>query len=1236
MNVHEPFGLKNRRKTQVSSLEAKLNFSKLKYLRRRSNSTRKVNILKDNNIQNNPININILDRKNKKNLLDNNIKTKPALSKKFTYYKFGNNKVNNYNDNIYEKNTNDILNAKTQRLLNRYSLINNNNNNNKENLIRKKTTVNPVDKTYVSDLNIIERNIKSIINKMKNEIERKNKKPEISNSISPLMVRNRLFSSPSLKLLFTKRKINNRKSKNKRGSLIIETYHTKELNNSFFKENKIRRSKSFNFSEQQKKKIFKKFKKKNNFKNMLTNYFTINSDNIFDNDSDNEENLKGIAILPTSNYIFTFDLLLIIANLYTFIFFPLSIAHNRDIRNKDSIIKEIIHYLIDLIYICDLIISFFRGFYNYEMDIIKNNKKIVSNYLKKDFTSDLLEAIPIFSMIRIFIKYNNNIYSYNSENLIKFITILLFIKPFKIFKIIRKKHNRALEDFYSYLSENFYLEQLAKFLIYFFIFFLFVHLFVCLHIYFAFQSYPNWLIHTNIINDSFFVKYITSFYFMITTMTTVGYGDIICISFIERIYHIILLVIGTLLYTFLVSKIGNYLRDESHEQIKLNKDLNILENIRVSYPTMSFKLYNKIKNHLLSIFKKRKKAGISILINGVPDAIKNDLLFKIYFNVINEFTIFKNVKNSNFIIQVLTSFIPIVSKKEEIIILEGEIIQNIVFVKDGKLSMEISIDLNNPIISIKNYLENNFIGISRQEELQKHNINDRINTLLHTKKNTYNDLKSRIDNIISNNQNNTSNNNTIYNNHGLSIDLGRMDFERSEIEERDNENFQIIKIMDIRKNEHFGSIHILLEQSSPFTLKTKSRIANLFLLPKLDVMTISKNFPNIWKRLENKSYHNLVSIKKRTFNILKKFYNTNIINKNTKESNINFNLDLTKNSEILFPERKQSIITNNLRTITIKKTINTSTDKESFKSGKKYINNSFKRNKLYIEYNDKKKNSIDSFEKELNISVDSINSINSNFQNSTNKKEDSYIKRIGSKDLNQNIKTKELEKIFSFQVNNENNKNNGLIPKNRLSIKSELNIQFKKNNEKYKNKQTHIIKDKIDLNKFYDDSSNMSNDSYKYSEQKTKEIIEDYNDTKILTLEDVNKNFSEKIKRKIKKRKIIQKLKELLKLTGLKINKNILKQNSINKSNANESEKLNCLEYSISSINNKILSKIFETSYNEDINLSVTKNNKYFIEQSFKKIKVESFEIKSSYKNINKLTNGKIIKSKKYKIFKKI
>ena len=39
---------------------------------------------------------------------------------------------------------------------------------------------------------------------------------------------------------------------------------------------------------------------------------------------------------------------------------------------------------------------------------------------------------------------------------------------------------------------------------------------------------------------------------------------------------------------------------------------------------------------------------------------------------------------------------------------EKEFIENIVFVKDGRLSMEISIDLNDPYKSIEKYLEINF------------------------------------------------------------------------------------------------------------------------------------------------------------------------------------------------------------------------------------------------------------------------------------------------------------------------------------------------------------------------------------------------------------------------------------------------------------------------------------------------------------------------------------------------
>ena len=177
--------------------------------------------------------------------------------------------------------------------------------------------------------------------------------------------------------------------------------------------------------------------------------------------------------------------------------------------------------------------------------------------------------------------------------------------------------------------------------------------------------------------------------------------------------------------------------------------------------------------------------------------------------------------------------------------------------------MEAYIDLNDPLNSIITYLKNNFVGISRQEEIKNYNyfkrVNIPINKNIENGKN-FNNLKEEIDNFLLDNKE-LLNDNSREDKNRLSMDLGRIDFSRNEISQNNNQNLHIIKIIDVRKNEHYGDIHMLLEQTSPFTLKTKTRIAELLLLRKHDALIMSRNFSNIWRRIQNKSYHNIVSIK---------------------------------------------------------------------------------------------------------------------------------------------------------------------------------------------------------------------------------------------------------------------------------------------------------------------------------------------------------------------------------------
>ena len=90
-----------------------------------------------------------------------------------------------------------------------------------------------------------------------------------------------------------------------------------------------------------------------------------------------------------------------------------------------------------------------------------------------------------------------------------------------------------------------------------------------------------------------------------------------------------------------------------------------------------------------------------------------------------------------------------------------------------------------------------------------------------------------------------------------------------------------MKILDIRKNEHFGDVYLFLDQPAPLTLKVKSRKAKIFILKKKDALSINNIHHNIMNRIRQKSFRNLISIKKKTLHILKK-YMSNELNKAKK------------------------------------------------------------------------------------------------------------------------------------------------------------------------------------------------------------------------------------------------------------------------------------------------------------------------------------------------------------------
>ena len=931
-------------------------------------------------------------------------------------------------------------------------------------------------------------------------------------------------------------------------------------------------------------KLANKYRKLNRAKNLY--------DSIDDDETDKEME-DDYVINPETKTICIFDFLITIFFLYNFYISTINLCKERCFCSSKNTISfsDILLFFNDLLCICDLIISFFRGYYNFEYKLIKSNHLILINNLKYNFIFDFLSAIPIFTIsnhICLKNKINIQCFKYEMPGILIFIKLCSVLKTLKVKKIINHKENQAMEKFYELFSDNYTIEKTITILIYTAIYLGILHCIVCIHIFIGKNSYSNWLILTQAENDSFCVIYIKSLYFIITTLTTIGYGDIICQSFIERIFQIIILAIGSIFYPYVISTIGNLTKKDSSAKIKQSNKLSMLEKIRKDYPNISFKLYSNIHKYLESKSSSFIKNDVNSFIQSLPFSLKNNILFTMYSSSITNFKFFKKNHNSVFIAEVLNNFIPSISKKNEFLIYEGEFVEQIIFIKDGKISLFAAINMEEPSRSLDKYFFDNFSPFTNEEEknIIMENMNNK--TIISTIGDlTYDNAKNKLNHAFKTikYENNTDDEN---NNLHFPTNIYKSKYNHFDIKGgaiiNDEGNYQYLKIIDIRKNEHFGCVFMTLKKPCPLSLQVKSKIAELFLLKKDQALYLSKSYPNIWRKLYGKEFHNLKIIKKKTFSILKKYIE---INKLLINNNIN---DILNKNELTLDDL--NYLENSAlgeRTILNMKRQNDNNIKNNNTSSIKNINQSNKSNKsIKYEYD---KNNI------LNI-----DSLRMTLENKI--KNNRRVRRNSTYTYKKNV----LLPSRSFGQVNQKETNKNFENSKKTCGKSTSNgvIKEKIKNEKFiresEEKKLRTLKNFLIQSRNYFFNNNNS---------KQAEINSQKNNNGIINLTTL-KNST---KKNCLKNSFIQK-------------DNISNKNKINDSQILNKKKKKKVDFNLNSTKeNEILNDLKDIC-EEETNFSFCsiKKEKYF---NIEKLLIDrnlNFEILSSYQNLNKISKGKYIK----------
>ena len=1015
------------------------------------------------------------------------------------------------------------------------------------------------------------------------------------------------------------------------------------------------------------KTILKHFEKQNKEKNFRCLLF---KGNVYDSLNDDEESEIEIDeyfcyFEPNSKFLYVIDSIMFISSLIILLYLPFYLAKNLYFCQNIFDINSIMFYLIDFFYIIDLAISFYRSYYNFDEYLVKQNLLICINYFKTWFLLDLISAIPIFSILKSMeskciginiykdIQLNNGNHShYYNTNPHNIHYLLVLIKVIKTLKIIKK--NIAVHKIGTFLCGSDFLTDWGNVILYSFFLLSFLNLSSCLFIFIGRNSFHSWIYLDSLEIKSFFHIYIGAIYYLIATVTTVGYGDLIGKNIKEIVFQVINLIAGTCIYSWLISSISNYIQKMNGSNSQYEKKLQILEEIKLNNPHLNNKLYDKILRLLHYRKYHEDETEKNIVLNSLPNSLKNSLIIEMYKKFINDFIFFRGIDNKEFIVQIISKLKPIIGIKGDTLIKEGEYIDDIIFIKDGILSLEICIDLNYPEQSIEQYLtENGYIQKNEKDEQKIKSDKSSNKNLFFNKsykhvKTTFGDFYYGL--IKQKTKKYVNNNNEM--NKSLK-DINNSSDQDYEIEK----NIKRIKILDIRKNEHFGDVLMFLNKKSPLCVRVRTNKADLLLLKKLDALKISTNYPNIWKRIIKKPLANSKLIKNLTFKMLATFCNYHGIKTNLfKKRKKNKEYPPYYLKPVLYSENKNSHkkkedklkLLSNLQTLDQKDDSIVIYEDKSQKNNSIIVkNNENKENNENNENNQKYKSDItnEDYSKKniLKIKFDQnykeilvLNNEINNYKSKTYDKNNNNLSLFNlhiNKRKTQSLSYDEQEKKVK-NLNNNNLISSFSFNNSKIMIKNNFSSKDNKNNNLSSTKS--IYKPTL----FKKSDKNINNNEIPY-------ISEDKNLNISNNLENLLNSSNNKSKYYEKNNDI-----ENLEFKSYEINDEIYPgENFIIKTYENEKPK-NLITSKKEDSRKIITDKIYINNYNiiKTPCYKAYYNNNYNIQnqnieinnkRTFENLKISSsistLKINSSYENINTITNHRYISNselkKKTKIF---